>query len=318
MKMTRRIALLMVLVLLVSTLGVGALARGSYLGTLRVVNCSSWVSLRSYPSTSASRVTTVPLGATVEGYYYNSEYTECYYNGMHGYILSTYLSGNSGNTVSGYNDYLGKKQVINCNEFVTLRSYPSTSASAVTRVAKGETVDAYYYNGTFTYCYYNGLSGYILSKYLGNSYSSYSYSTPSYSYGSYLGLAQVVNCNSWVSLRSYPSTSASRVTTVPLGAWVEAYYYNSEYTECYYNGMHGYILSTYLSTAASQGSNYLGKKRVVNCNEFVTLRSYPSTSASAVTRVAKGQTVDAYYYDGTFTYCYYNGLSGYILSRYLN
>ena len=51
MKMTRRIALLMVLVLLVSTLGVGALARGSYLGTLRVVNCSSWVSLRSYPST---------------------------------------------------------------------------------------------------------------------------------------------------------------------------------------------------------------------------------------------------------------------------
>ena len=311
MKMTRRIALLTVLVLLVSALGVGALARGSYLGTLRVVNCSSWVSLRSYPSTSASRVTTVPLGATVEGYYYNSEYTECYYNGMHGYILSTYLSKNATNTVSGYNDYLGKKQVINCNEFVTLRSYPSTSAGVVTRVAKGEIVDAYYYDGTFTYCYYNGLSGYILSDYLGNSCS-----VPVF--GSYLGQARVINCSSWVSLRSYPSTSASRVTTVPLGAWVEAYYYNSEYTECYYNGLHGYILSTYLSTAASLGSNYLGEKRVVNCKEFVTLRSAPSTTAGAVTRVAKGETVDAYYYDGTFTYCYYNGLSGYILSRYLN
>ena len=92
MKMTRRIALLMVLVLLVSTLGVGALARGSYLGTLRVVNCSSWVSLRSYPSTSASAVTRVAKGQTVDAYYYDGTFTYCYYNGLSGYILSRYLN----------------------------------------------------------------------------------------------------------------------------------------------------------------------------------------------------------------------------------
>lgn len=140
--------------------------------------------------------------------------------------------------------------------------------------------------------------------------------------GRYLGNMMVVNCNSWVTLRKSPSTSAASLTKVPLGAWVEAYYYNSQFIECYYNGWHGYILSTYLSngtsgSASSRSSSYLGKKRIVNCNEFVTLRKYASTKAPTVTKVARGQIVDAYYYDGTFCRCYYNGLEGYILARYL-
>ena len=316
MKLVKKLSLLLVLAFILGSVSVPALARGSYLGYMRVVNCDSWVSLRSYASTAASRVAQVPLGAYVEAYYYNSEFTECYYNGWHGYILSTYLTGNNtSSAASSSSSYLGKKYIVNCKEFVTLRSSPSTSASAVTRVALGEEVDAYYYNGTFSKCYYNGLSGYILSKYLGDSY--YYVPTYTYSVGDFLGNATVVNCQNWVTLRSAPSTKAGSVTKVPLGACVSAYYYNSEFTECFYNGMHGYILSTYLSTSASSSSNYLGKMRVSNCNEFVTLRSSPSTSASAVTRVALGEVVDAYYYNGTFTKCYYNGMSGYILSQYL-
>ena len=162
MKLVKKLSLLLVLAFILGSISVPALAQGSYLGYMRVTNCQDWVSLRSSASTSASRVAKVPLGAYVEAYYYNSEFTECFYNGMHGYILSTYLS----TSASSSSGYLGKMRVSNCNEFVTLRSSPSTSASAVTRVALGEIVDAYYYNGTFTKCYYNGMSGYILSQYL--------------------------------------------------------------------------------------------------------------------------------------------------------
>lgn len=89
---------------------------------------------------------------------------------MHGYILSTYLSNGSGGTQPSYSSYyLGKKYIVNCNEFVTLRKYADTQAPTVTKVAKGQQVDAYYYNGTFCKCYYNGLEGYILSQYLGDS-----------------------------------------------------------------------------------------------------------------------------------------------------
>ena len=78
-------------------------------------------------------------------------------------------NGSSGSASSSSSSYLGKKTIVNCNEFVTLRAYASTSAPTVTKVAKGQKVDAYYYNGTFCRCFYNGLEGYILSKYLGGS-----------------------------------------------------------------------------------------------------------------------------------------------------
>ena len=315
MKMAKKVALLLAVVMMISSMGLTALA-GSYLGTMRVVNCDSWVSLRSYASTSASRITTVPLGAYVTAYYYNSEFTECYYNGYHGYILSTYLANSRSNTAASYSgSYLGKKTVINCNEFVTLRSSPSTSASAVTRVAKGQQVDAYYYNDTFSKCYYNGMSGYILSYYLGSGSGS-SYNYPVNHYGSdYVGDAYIVNCNEWVSLRSSASTSASRICKVPLGASVEVYDYNSTFSRCYYNGYWGYILNDYLS--CYDYYSYDNSARVVNCNEWVSLRSYASTSASRICKVPLGAYVERYYYNSDFSLCYYNGYCGYILNDYL-
>ena len=317
-------AMILALAMLLSMLP--AQAQGEYLGRLRVINCGEWVSLRARPDKDSARLATVPLGAYVDGYYCNSEFVQCYYNGQWGYILSTYLSnGHASGSASSYGgNYLGKMTVANCNEFVTLRAAPSTSASAVTRVARGEMVDAYYCNGTFAHCYYNGLEGYILSRYLDSGASC----PPSYVSGGDLvgnsaGQMRVINCEAWVSLRAQPDKDSARLATVPLGAYVEGYYYNSEFVRCRYNGQWGYILSTYLSgpdggsSASSQNGGYLGRKRIVNCNEFVTLRAEPSTSASAVTRVARGEMVDAYYCNGTFARCYYNGLEGYILSRYL-
>ena len=141
---------------------------------------------------------------------------------------------------------------------------------------------------------------------------------PAQAQGAYLGQMQVINCDEWVSLRGHPDTSADRLAKVPLGAYVEGYAYNSEFVECCYNGQWGYILAAYLAQgAASTAGAYLGTQTVINCNRSVTLRESPSTSASAVARVPKGAAVDCYAYDGTFTYCIYNGMHGYILSRYL-
>ena len=238
--MNRRIALLLAVAMAALCLCPAALAWGRSLGTLKVVNCDSWVTLREYPSTNAPAVDRVPKGAKVEAYYYDSEFTECYYLGQHGYILSTYLSNGSSGSSAGDSSYLGKKTIVNCREFVTLREYASTSAPAVTRVAKGQQVDAYYYNGTFCRCYYNGLEGYILSEFLSGSGGG------SHSSGSYMGTMRIVNCDSWVTLRSGPSTKAGTVTRVPRGEKVEAYYYNQQFAECYYLGMHGYILMHHL------------------------------------------------------------------------
>ena len=258
--MKKYLSMALVLSLLLCVLVPAAFARGNYLGSVQVINCKSWVTLREYASTGAPAVTTVPLGAYVEAYYYNSQFTECYYNGAHGYILSTYLSnGSNGTQSSSSSSYLGKKYIVNCNEFVTLRQSPSTSASTVTKVAKGQQVDAYYYNGTFCRCFYNGLEGYILAQYLGDEPYGGTPLAPNYNPGqpaganSYylpgepMGTMRVVNCREWVSMRDYASTSAPRIATVPLGATVTATWYNYQFAECEYNGITGYILLSYLS-----------------------------------------------------------------------
>ena len=252
MKIAKKILALALMVMLLATVAAPAFARGRYLGTMRVANCRNWVTLREYPSTSADTVDRVPLGAKVEAYYYDGQFAECYYQGQHGYILSTYLSnGTSQSASSSSSKYLGKKYIVNCREFVTLRRYASTSAPTVAKVALGQQVDAYYYNGTFCRCYYNGQEGYILSQYLGNNrdYSSRSSggsSRSGYSRGDSMGTMRIVNCDSWVTLRRYASTSADTVCRVPKGRTVKAYWYNSEFAECYYDGMHGYILRRYL------------------------------------------------------------------------
>ena len=174
--MKKMIALLMIAALMLTG---AALAKGEYLGTMTVVNCNSWVTLRQSPSTSAATVTRVPLGANVDAYYYNSRFTECYYLGLHGYILSEYLTdglyrdyqryepGDSREQNTDYDNFLGSLRVINCESWVTLRSSPSTQASTVTRIPLGAYVEAYKYNSEFAECYYKGMHGFVLRRYLG-------------------------------------------------------------------------------------------------------------------------------------------------------
>ena len=61
-----------------------------------------------------------------------------------------------------------------------------------------------------------------------------------------------------------------------------------------------------------------GAMRVVNCEEWVSLRSQPSRSAERIAQIPLGETVTGCVpRDDEFTYCEYKGLSGYVLSSYL-
>ena len=62
------------------------------IGTMIVINCEEWVSLREKPSTSSKRLAKVPLDGFVEDCrWYNSEFIYCCYEGQYGYIHSDYL-----------------------------------------------------------------------------------------------------------------------------------------------------------------------------------------------------------------------------------
>ena len=59
--------------------------------------------------------------------------------------------------------------------------------------------------------------------------------------------------------------------------------------------------------------------RVVNCNEYITLREEPSTSAASLAHIPLGASVDELYWAGNGFVCVsYRGKTGYALSEYLS
>lgn len=144
-------------------------------------------------------------------------------------------------------------------------------------------------------------------------------------YSNLIGAMEIVNCQSWASLRAYPDTTAARLAKVPLGAMViNCYYQDDRFTYCEYNGIGGYILNSNLSFIYGKpgyeypAENYLGNMQISNCVSFASLRDYPSTSANLLMRVPLGEIVtNVFYQDERFSYCIYNGVEGYILNNNL-
>lgn len=223
--------------------------------TMYVVNCNEWISLRKSPSTSATRLKEIPLGAACSfieeasnGFY------KVIYNGTTGYALAQYLTtdksaiATSSAPSTQSENSQGTLWVVNCDEWISLRSSASTSASRLAKIPLGASCE---YLGSasngFYKVRYNGTTGYALSQYL-STQSSYSSSSGS---ASSVAKRWVVNCDEWISLRSSASTSASRLAKIPLGASCE--YLGSAgngFSKVRYNGTVGYALDQYLSSYA--------------------------------------------------------------------
>ena len=129
----------------------------------------------------------------------------------------------------------------------------------------------------------------------------------------------VVNCKQSITLRTYPSTSASEITQIPLGQAV-GYIENAGngFYKINYDGRVGYSLAAYLSSTKSSSSTTTRSAQVVNAKEFITLRSSPSTSASEITKIPAGAYVTYLgHSENGFYYIEYSGLRGYGLQSYL-
>ena len=152
----------------------------NYSETMFVSNCAESISLRESPSTQARALRQIPFGAPVtvlasaeNGFY------QVIYNGVTGYSLASYLvsyqpseserlerpagSTVSSNTSGGYRTMY----CVNCREYITLRSIPSTSGADLAHIPLGASVS---YVGTaengFYEVIYNGRRGYALAQYL--------------------------------------------------------------------------------------------------------------------------------------------------------
>lgn len=208
--------------------------------------------------------------------------------------------------------------VVNCQESITLRTSPSTSASEICQIPLGAAVS--FVGGAqngFYEIIYNGNQGFGLASYLSKQPpASTRSSEPSVNYETYY----VVNCQESITLRTSPSTSASEICQIPLGAAVS--YVGSAsngFYEVIYDGSRGYALASYLSTSPwNTVGNAVGTCVVVNCQESITLRTSPSTSAAEICQIPLGATVSfSGVEENGFYLVVYDGNTGYALKEYL-
>ncbi len=299
--------------------------------TMYVVNCKTDITLRTSPNTAASELAKIPLGASVSmvetaanGFY------RVIYNGMDGYALASYLSDTPGSGApvsvapnTGASSYT-TMYVVNCNEYITLRTQPDTSASEIRKIPLGEPV-SYIESASngFYKISYLGDTGYALASYLSDTPGSgASASAPNYT------TMYVVNCKEYITLRTEPDTSASEIRKIPLGAAVS--YINSSisafdkvsvngFYEISYMGDTGYALASYLSDTPGSGASSNTTMYVVNCNEYITLRTQPDTSAPEIHKIPLGAAVS---YLGNASNGFYKvsylGDTGYALASYLS
>lgn len=235
----RLLALLLTVLLVVTCLPFAAMADST-------AKTTEYVNLRSGPSTSYSSKTVLSLGATVT--VTDTSNPEWYAvktsSGMTGYIFSKYLSMSSG---SGGGSASGTSA--KTNEYVNLRSGPSTSYSSKTVLASGtpvtvtDTSNSEWYAVTTS----NGTTGYIFSKYITMDAGS----------GGSGGSADGVTAKTTtgVNLRSGPSTSYSSKGVLATGTSVTVTdRSNSEWFAVKTSsGATGYIFSIYLKITSEGG-----------------------------------------------------------------
>ena len=165
-------------------------------------------------------------------------------------VIATPEANNTESVSTTEETILAVMYVVNCNEYITLRTSPSTSAAEITKIPLGASVgyksDA---SNGFYKVSYNGQTGYALAAYLSSSPQSNTVANSGNAdsqMGGFITLT-VVNCDEWISLRTSPSTAAERITTIPLGAKVNLISDASNgFYKISYNGRVGYALAEYL------------------------------------------------------------------------
>lgn len=123
-----------------------------------------------------------------------------------------------------------------CNEFISLRTEPDTSAEVITRIPVKGKFQVMALDGDFALVDYQGLRGYVLRSYTQPVDDGAGCVTPS---------LWTANCQEFISLRKAPG-SAEVLTRIPAGKNMTLKKWDGKYALVTYAGQEGYVLTSYI------------------------------------------------------------------------
>ena len=275
------------------------------------------------------QILTVPLGAVMTATSgFNSTATGVYlqvnYNGTSGWIDERFIrEGTGGSSVPTTNVASGVTyNVVNVKNWASLRELSSTQSRRLDFVPRGAAVvtsGQQVQSGGLTWLSvsYNGVHGWMPTKYLGQG----GFAAPGNNTGTQAPTVNVasgitynvINVRNWASLRQTNSAQSRRLARVPRGAAVVTTGQRVQsggltWLSVSYNGVHGWMPTKYLGQggfaapgnnpvnngSGANGAYPVGQYRIINVNNWASLRVSPSRSAGRVTTIPRGHVVDHY------------------------
>ena len=273
--------------------------------------------MRTSASTSASVITTIPKGTSVEVVdKSNNDWYKVSYNGQTGYASSKYITLDNNNSSDNDSNNApvappatsAEKGVTTAN--LNMRTSASTSASIITTIAKGSTVEIVDKSTPNWYkVKYNGQTGYVSREYVSINGSNNAPTTPPATTAE----KGVTTAN--LNMRTSASTSASIITTIAKGSTVEIVDKSTpNWYKVKYNGQTGYVSREYVSVNGSTSTT----KKYGTATANLNFRKTASTSGLIMSTIKKGSKVEILSNLNNGWYkVKYNGITGYVSSQYI-
>ena len=303
---------------------------------------ASSLTVRADASTSASKLGSLSRGTVVNVYAELDGWLCIVYNGSIGYISTDYVtlsdyseSGGSTTPGTGGDDALYRAQVTlsTASSTLKLRESGSSSADVLTYMPHGTIVEVLSDSGSwYQVRTLGGTVGYCSAQYLTRLDDEITTTTtPTETSGqsdpdAVAATGEVTGSS--VNVRSGPSTSASVLGSLKKGDGVEIISQNNGFYRIVYNSGTAYISSSYVRVTGTvatptptadpddeDGDAVAAMGEVTGSS--VNVRSGPSTSASVLGSLKKGDGVEIISQNGDFYRIVYDGDTAYISASYV-
>jgi len=281
--------------------------------------------------TSGYQAMTVPFGAVVKVKHDDGSWSQVWYGGVTGYMLSSALQANgmivdeTADTPAPGEQYAAVRST---GAWLNMREEPAMTAAVMVEIPKGETVIVTSAGAEWSQVRYHGAEGYCMSQYL-------QLGAPSEPQQEEQLLTAVVTTPSGsLNLRKSASAQANILTTIPQNTTIAVQERGTAWCKVTYGGFIGYVMTKFLRfgdavqptaaptaapvTAAPQPTPPMPTgAQVTTASGSLNLRKEPAADANILARIPQYEIVQVLGVQGAWTQVAYGGRIGYVMSVFL-
>ena len=317
-------------------------------GQLAYVNTQQGsLNLRSNASQSSSRLTTIPENAAFTLITYGKTWCYVWYNGYYGYVMTKYvrlavptaITENTPTPTPAPDAPSGTTAFVYTEKgSLNLRREASQTAEILTRIPENGTFTVITYGKKWSYAWYNGYYGYVMSAYLrlaGETAMPVDSSkpitpvtpvpaTPTPAPTLSANQAMVTTPSGKLNLRKTASQNGARVALIQPGEIVEVITYGKTWCYVRYNGLVGYVMTKFLVLGTDPvspatpvpvtGGQYA---QVTTASGGLNLRKGPSQGYARELVIPQNAYVQVITAGPTWCYVQYNNYVGYVMTKFL-